>query len=107
MHDVTELANSILTSSLSTLMLGMVLTMLLKDAAVKVAGGLMFKLNPNFNAGDRVFLEKEEAIIISIGLLQTQFEIIGVLKDDPKCTKRLWKYVQNDRLNIANLSKVK
>ena len=102
-----ELVSSVLNNSITTLMIVVILTMIGKDAASKVASGVMFKLNPNFNAGDRVYLGDDEAIILSIGVFQTQFEIIGKLDDNEDCTKRLWRFIPNDRLNYASLSKIK
>ena len=56
-------------------------------------------MNREFNPGDIVLLDNEEAVIINIGLTKTVFEKVndrGIV----------WRYVPNERLAYLKLEKV-
>ena len=63
------------------------------------AKGLKFKMNRDFNPGDVVLLDSEEAVIITIGITKTVFE---------KVNNRgiVWRYVPNERLAYLKLEKI-
>ena len=76
-----------------------ILALMIKDLATSFAKGLKFKMNREFNPGDVVLLDGEEAVIITIGLTKTVFEKIsnkGIV----------WRYVPNERLAYLKLEKV-
>ena len=82
-----------------TILISIIMAMMIKDWAVSFAKGLKFKMNREFNPGDVVLLDGEEAVIITIGLTKTVFEKIG--------NKGLvWRYVPNERLAYLKLEKV-
>ena len=72
---------------------------MIKDWATSFVKGLKFKMNRDFNPGDVVLLDSEEAVIITIGLTKTVFE---------KVNNRglVWRYVPNERLVFLKLEKV-
>ena len=100
--DTTAIINTVLTSDIVTLSALVIITMLGKDLASKIAAGLVFVLNPNFKDCDRVLVNGSDAIIIHIGMIQTKFEVI-----DPECKQKIWMFISNDRLNKIDLCKVK
>jgi predicted lactoylglutathione lyase len=76
-----------------------IMALMIKDLATSFAKGLKFKMNREFNPGDVVLLDGEEAVIITIGLTKTVFEKIsnkGIV----------WRYVPNERLAYLKLEKV-
>ena len=56
-------------------------------------------MNREFNPGDVVILDGEEAVIITIGLTKTVFEKVGN-------RGLVWRYVPNERLAFLKLEKV-
>jgi|TARA_B100001971_G_C18213936_1_gene552578 hypothetical protein len=80
-------------------LLSIILALMIKDWATSFAKGLKFKMNRDFNPGDVVLLDSEEAVIITIGLTKTVFE---------KVNNRglVWRYVPNERLVFLKLEKV-
>ena len=80
-------------------LLSIIIALMIKDWATSFAKGLKFKMNRDFNPGDVVILDSEEAVIITIGLTKTVFE---------KINNRglVWRYVPNERLAYLKLEKV-
>ena len=80
-------------------LLSIILALMIKDWATSFAKGLKFKMNRDFNPGDVVLLDGEEAVIITIGVTKTVFEKVndrGIV----------WRYVPNERLAYLKLEKV-
>lgn len=73
--------------------------LILKELCIKIALGVIFYFDRNFNEGDIVYLDGEEAIIIKIGLFTTVFMI-------KNGRGTVWKYVSNDRIKYSNLEKI-
>jgi|15BtaG_2_1085339.scaffolds.fasta_scaffold01842_3 hypothetical protein len=73
--------------------------MIFKDYASNISKGISFWLKPGFNPGDVVYLDGEEATIISIGIRETIFEI----KRDQLT---LWRYISNTRVEYLKLEKI-
>ena len=80
-------------------LLSIIIALMIKDWATSFAKGLKFKMNRDFNPGDVVLLDNEEAVIITIGVTKTVFE---------KVNNRgiVWRYVPNERLAYLKLEKV-
>jgi len=80
-------------------LLSIIMALMIKDWATSFVKGLKFKMNRDFNPGDVVLLDSEEAVIITIGLTKTVFE---------KVNNRgiVWRYVPNERLAFLKLEKV-
>ena len=80
-------------------LVSIIMALLVKDWATSFAKGLKFKMNRDFNPGDVVLLDSEEAVIITIGITKTVFE---------KVNNRgiVWRYVPNERLAYLKLEKV-
>ena len=80
-------------------LVSIIMALLVKDWATSFAKGLKFKMNRDFNPGDIVLLDGEEAVIITIGITKTVFE---------KVNKKglVWRYVPNERLAYLKLEKV-
>ena len=83
----------------ASMLLSIIIALMIKDWAISFAKGLKFKMNSDFNPGDIVLLDSEEAVIITIGLTKTVFE---------KVNNRglVWRYVPNERLAFLKLEKV-
>ena len=80
-------------------LLSIIMALMIKDWATSFAKGLKFKMNRDFNPGDVVLLDGEEAVIITIGVTKTVFEKVndrGIV----------WRYVPNERLAYLKLEKV-
>ena len=71
----------------------------LKDYSVSFIKGLKFKLNSQFNEGDKVLLDGEQAMIIKIGMGTTVF---GVYSKDGYT----WRYISNTKIESLKLEKI-
>ena len=71
----------------------------LKDYSVLFIKGLKFKLNSQFNEGDKVLLDGEQAMIIKIGMATTVFGVYG--KDG-----YTWRYISNNKIESLKLEKI-
>lgn len=85
-------------------LISLVVTLSFKDYATKIAKGLAFQLNKDFQEGDKVILDGERALIVKVGMTQTVF---GITKhngefDGDYC----WRYVPNERIPYLKLEKV-
>ena len=76
-----------------------IIAFMLKDFVSAFAKGMAFALDKNFNEGDKVILDGNEAIIVKVGIKQTVF---GVFCD----RGYIWRYVPNDRITFLNLAKI-
>ena len=56
-------------------LLALVITLMFKDYATGIAKGMAFKLNKDFQEGDKVILDGERALIVKIGNSTTVFGI--------------------------------
>ena len=85
-------------------LLVLVITLMFKDYATKVAKGLAFKMNKNFQEGDKVILDGEKALIVRIGLTETVF---GVTKSGGEWDgDYVWRYVPNERIPFLKIEKI-
>jgi hypothetical protein len=85
-------------------LVALVITLMFKDYATGIAKGMAFKLNKDFQEGDKVILDGERALIVKIGNSTTVF---GIHKsngdfDGDYC----WRYVPNERISGLKLEKV-
>ena len=71
----------------------------LKDAIASFMEGMKFKMNPHFKEGDKVLLEGQQAMIITIGWKQSVFGVYG--KDG-----YTWRFIPNKRIELAKLEKI-
>ena len=71
----------------------------LKDYSVSFIKGLKFKLNSQFNEGDKVLLDGEQAMIIKIGMGTTVFGVYG--RDG-----YTWRYIKQYQDRIIKLEKI-
>jgi hypothetical protein len=71
----------------------------LKDYSVSFIKGLKFKLNSQFNEGDKVLLDGEQAMIIKIGMGTTVFGVYG--RDG-----YTWRYISNTKIESLKLEKI-
>jgi len=79
--------------------LSMCFWMMAKDWMARMAAGLSFLMSRDFQSGDTVILDGEQAIIISIGTRQTTFQI-----REGKSLR--WRYVPNHLIETVRLEKV-
>jgi len=82
----------------------LVITLMFKDYATKLAKGMAFKMNPAFKEGDKVILDGERALIVKIGNSETVFGIhkaSGEFKGD-----YIWRYVPNERIPSLKIEKI-
>lgn len=80
-------------------LVSIVITIWFKDFASNVAKGLSFKRKPGFEPGDSVYLDGEKAVIISIGIQETVFEL-------QRDGITVWRYVPNTRTDYIKLEKI-
>ena len=71
----------------------------LKDYQVYFIKGIKFKLNSQFNEGDKVLLDGEQAMIIKIGMGTTVFGDYG--RDG-----YTWRYISNTKIESLKLEKI-
>ena len=81
------------------ILISLVIAIWFKEFATGLAKGLKFKLNKAFNAGDRVLLDGQDAVIVSIGTSETVF---GIYSEKGYT----WRYVPNERISMLKLEKV-
>jgi hypothetical protein len=86
-------------------LVALVFTLWFKDLATKIAKGLSFKMNKAFNAGDKVILDGENAVIISIGITHSIFATYKT-EQGTGDVETLWRYVPNERIPYLKLEKV-
>ena len=104
--DVATLENDItlLIMPFVGVLIMVVLTLWFKDYALKIAKGLAFQMNKQFQEGDKVILDGERALIVKIGITETVF---GVTKDSGTFEgDYVWRYVPNERIPFLKLEKV-
>jgi len=80
-------------------LLSIMVSIWFKEMASKIAKGWSFYRNPAFMPGDRVYLDDEPAVIISISIKETIFELT---RDDYK----IWRYVPNHIIDDVKLEKI-
>lgn len=83
-----------------SMFVGLIVSLIAKDMATSISSGLNFKYNPQFNEGDHVLIDGEDAIIVKIGFRYTVFSI---QKENGDHT---WRYVKNERIQFLKLEKV-
>lgn len=81
------------------ILVSVIITIWFKDFATNIAKGLSFKRKPGFEPGDRVYLDGEKALIISIGIQETVFEI-------ERDGITVWRYIPNTRTDYIKLEKI-
>lgn len=85
-------------------LLVLVITLMFKDYAAKIAKGLAFKFNPAFKEGDKVILDGERALIVKIGTTETVF---GINKKGGEYNgDYVWRYVPNERIPFLKIEKI-
>ena len=79
--------------------LSLVVWMLIKDLLAKLAAGISFYASPNWSVGDECIIDGKRAIISSIGIGTTVFQIRfnGEVR---------WRFVPNVRITELTLEKV-
>ena len=81
-----------------------ILGFMLKDFSQKLAKGISFQLNKQFQEGDHVLIDGERALIVKIGMTQTVFGVTksgGDLDGD-----YVWRYVPNERIEFLKIEKI-
>jgi|TARA_B110000438_G_C15702511_1_gene601654 hypothetical protein len=76
-----------------------IIVLWMKEAVGDFVASIRWKMKPGFEPGDVVFLDGEEATIVSIGFRETIFEI-----DNGR--GKVWRYIYNKRIPIHKLEKV-
>lgn len=82
----------------------LILSLWVKDLGSVLVKGLTFKYSRDFNEGDKVVLEGEEAIIVKIGFTQTVFGVYR--KSESGSITHYWRFVANERIPFLNIEKV-
>ena len=83
-----------------SMLLGLVISLWIKDIAASFVKGLSFRLSPFCKEGELVIIDGEPAVVIKIGIRSTIFSIekdIGV---------RAWRSVPNERIPYLRLEKI-
>jgi hypothetical protein len=85
-------------------LVALVVTLMFKDYATKIAKGMAFKMNPAFKEGDKVILDGERALIVKIGNTETVF---GIHKNGGEFDgDYIWRYVPNERIPSLKIEKI-
>ena len=71
----------------------------IKDAIGSFLEGLKFRNNKHFKEGDKVLLEGQQAMIISIGWRQSVFGVYGE-------TGYTWRFIPNKKIENLKLEKI-
>ena len=71
----------------------------IKDAIGSFLEGMKFRNNKHFKEGDKVLLEGQQAMIITIGWRQSVFGVYG--KDG-----YTWRFIPNKRIETLKLEKI-
>tara|TARA_R110002153_G_scaffold71846_2_gene188593 strand:- start:232 stop:603 length:372 start_codon:yes stop_codon:yes gene_type:complete len=79
--------------------LSIFLIMWAKDAISAFMEGMKFRNNKHFKEGDKVLLEGEQAMIVTIGWRQSVFGIYG--KDG-----YTWRFIPNKKIESLKLEKI-
>ena len=79
--------------------LSILIIMWIKDAISAFMEGMKFRTNKHFKEGDKVLLEGQHAMIISIGWRQSVFGVYG--KDG-----YTWRFIPNKRIEFLKLEKI-
>lgn len=79
--------------------LSILVIMWIKDAITAFMEGMKFRNNKHFKEGDKVLLEGQQAMIISIGWRQSVFGVYG--KDG-----YTWRFIPNKRIETLKLEKI-
>lgn len=77
-----------------------IIALSIKDYITKIAKGMAFARNKAFSEGDHVILDKEPAIIVKVGMVQSVF---GITKPDGNY---VWRYVPNERIDSLKLERI-
>lgn len=77
----------------------MVAAIWFKDFAMNIAKGISFKMKPGFEPGDKVYLDGEPAMIVSIGIMETIFEV-------ERDGQKVWRHYPNTRIDYLKLEKI-
>lgn len=79
--------------------LSVLVIMWVKDSIASLLEGMKFRMNKHFKEGDRVLLEGQPAMIISIGWRQSVFGVYG--KEG-----YTWRFIPNKRIEYLKLEKI-
>ena len=93
---INQITNNVL--PLAGLLIAGILGMSLKQLIGDIVASIRWKFKPNFEPGDKVYVDNEPAIIISIGYRETIFEI-------QKENERVWRHVENKRIPWLKLER--
>ena len=79
--------------------LSILVIMWVKDAISTFMEGMKFRNNKHFNEGDKVLLEGQQAMIVTIGWRQSVFGVYG--KDG-----YTWRFIPNKKIEALKLEKI-
>lgn len=79
--------------------LSLLIMLWIKDAIAAFMEGMKFRSNKHFKEGDKVLLEGQQAMIISIGWRQSVFGVYGE-------TGYTWRFIPNKKIENLKLEKI-
>lgn len=82
------------------MLIGLVVSLMIKDYATSFIKGLAFRLNPLFTVGDSVIVDGEPAIIVKVGIRDTIFSI------EKAGGQTTWLSIPNERIAYLKIEKV-
>jgi small-conductance mechanosensitive channel len=82
------------------ILLGLVISLMIKDYATSFIKGIAFRLNPLFSVGDAVIVDGEPAIIVNVGIRDTIFSI------EKSGGTSTWLSIPNERIAYLKIEKV-
>jgi hypothetical protein len=88
-----------LTTPFIVMMVGLIVTMGIKDYATAMTKGLAFKFFGPFKEGDHVILDGDKAVVVKIGASMTVFGLNNK-------QGYMWRYIPNEKIANAKLGKI-
>ena len=82
------------------MLIGLIISLMIKDYATSFIKGVAFRLNPLFTVGDSVIVDGEPAIIVKVGLRDTIFSI------EKSGGQTTWLSIPNERIAYLKIEKV-
>jgi|SRR6056297_641900 len=82
------------------MLIGLIISLMIKDYATSFIKGVAFRLNPLFTVGDSVIVDGEPAIIVKVGIRDTIFSI------EKAGGQTTWLSIPNERIAYLKIEKV-
>lgn len=83
-----------------TMLIGLIISLSIKDIITNFIKGIGFKLNPLFKPGDTIFVDGEYSVVVKVGI---RYSVFGSTKDNGDY---VWRSVLNERVAHLKIEKI-